>query len=110
VGKNIMYDSHCFKESKPYLKELGVEIIERPSKIQSTNNAKEPIHRWAPYIQGFSASFVKDTLFRYRDVYSGNSEGFRVHDPFAGCGTVLVEAKRNGVSSSGTELNPLLQA
>jgi len=30
-------------------------------------------------------------------------------DPFAGCGTVLVQAKLNGYESLGTELNPLLQ-
>lgn len=92
-------------DSIPYLQELGVEIQEKTQPIQFSPNINEHIHRWAPYVQGFSASFVQAVL----DQYKGDYKQPVVLDPFAGCGTVLVQAKINGYKSFGTELNPLLQ-
>jgi DNA modification methylase len=73
--------------------------------MQFTPNFGEHVHRWAPYIQGFSASFVQSVFDQYKKDY----ESPVVLDPFAGCGTVLVQSKLNGHESVGTELNPLLQ-
>ncbi|TET21962.1 MAG: hypothetical protein E3J71_07985 [Candidatus Stahlbacteria bacterium] len=92
-------------DSIPYLQELGVEIQEKSQPIQFSPNINEHIHRWAPYVQGFSASFVQTVL----DQYKGEYKRPVVLDPFAGCGTVLVQTKINGYKSFGTELNPLLQ-
>lgn len=92
-------------DSLPYLKELNVTIIENTQPIQFTPNINEHIHRWAPYVQGFSALFVQTILDQYKKVYRHPV----ILDPFAGCGTVLVQAKLNGYRSIGTELNPLLQ-
>lgn len=94
----------CVADSRRYLEELGIDIVESRRPIQFTPNFYEPVHRWAPYIQGFSASFVQSVLDRYRLDYPKP----RVLDPFAGCGTVLVNAKLNGYDSFGVELNPLL--
>ena len=93
-------------DSTPYLKELGVEIFEKKQPIQFTPNINEHIHRWTPYVQGFSASFVQSILDTYKEEYNNKPI---ILDPFAGCGTVLVQAKLNGYESIGTELNPLLQ-
>jgi DNA modification methylase len=92
-------------DSLPYLQELNLEIIENTQPIQFTSNINEHIHRWAPYVQGFSAQFVQSLLDEYNKIYFNPT----VLDPFAGCGTVLVQAKLNGYKSVGTELNPLLQ-
>lgn len=92
-------------DAKPYLKELGIEIVEKRQPIQFTSNFGERVHRWAPYIQGFSAAFVQSILERYEEDYSSPL----ILDPFAGCGTVLVQSKLNSYKSIGTELNPLLQ-
>lgn len=92
-------------DSKPYLRELGVEIVENHQPIQFTSNFDEHVHRWAPYVQGFSAAFVQSMLERYEKDYSLPV----ILDPFAGCGTVLVQSKLNSYKSIGTELNPLLQ-
>ena len=92
-------------DSLPYLRELNVKIIENAQPIQFTPNINEHIHRWAPYVQGFSALFVQTILDQYRKAYRNPV----ILDPFAGCGTVLVQAKLNGYKSVGTELNPLLQ-
>lgn len=93
------------RDSTTYLKDLGIEISENRRSIQFTPNINEHIHRWAPYVQGFSASFVQSIFEDYKNDYNEPV----ILDPFAGCGTVLVQAKLNGYRSFGTELNPLLQ-
>ena len=55
-----------------------------------------PVHRWFRYREGFSPTIL-DKLNGHR----------RVFDPFCGCGTTLIEAKRRGVSAVGTDVNPL---
>lgn len=64
------------------------------------SNKEAPVHRWIPWIAGFSADFVQDAI----DTYLA-SEG-TVLDPFAGVGTTLVEALRAGHSAVGFEINP----
>lgn len=105
ILKSPKRDGSCYVDSAPYLRELGVEIIENGQPIQFTSNINEHIHRWAPYVQGFSAIFVQNLFEKYKKDYQKPV----VLDPFAGCGTVLVQAKLNGYNSAGTELNPLLQ-
>ena len=95
----------CQDDSLPYLHELGVQITEKRQAIQFTTNVNECVHRWAPYVQGFSASFVQSVFERYSQEYSSP----KILDPFAGCGTVPVQAKIDGYESFGVELNPLLQ-
>ena len=92
-------------DSVPYLEDLGVGITEKRQAIQFTSNANECVHRWAPYVQGFSASFVQSVFERCSEVFTA----CKILDPFAGCGTVLVQAKIGGYESFGVELNPLLQ-
>ncbi len=94
----------CDEDSAPYLRELGLEIKDKKQPIQFTRNFSEHVHGWAAYVQGFSAEFVQATLDQYKDQY----EKIQVLDPFAGCGTVIVQSKFSGYPSFGTELNPLL--
>lgn len=89
----------------PYLEELGIKIQKEEQPIKFAENINEHIHRWAPYVQGFSATFVQSQFEQYAREYHQPI----VLDPFAGCGTVLVQAKLNGYKAYGTELNPLLQ-
>ena len=105
ILKSPKKNGSCSVDSAPYLRELGIEIVENGQPIQFTSNINEHIHRWAPYVQGFSAVFVQSIFDRYKREYHHPV----VLDPFAGCGTVLVQAKLNGYKSIGTELNPLLQ-
>ena len=64
------------------------------------NNKTQPIHRWVPWIAGFSSSFVKDVLNKYLE-----DQG-TVLDPFCGVGTTLVEALLCGHNAIGFEINP----
>ena len=63
-------------------------------------NREAPVHRWVPWIAGFSRQFVQDALARHLP------EPGVVLDPFAGVGTTLVEADLAGHAAVGFEINP----
>ena len=63
-------------------------------------NKSLPVHRWVPWIAGFSREFVAGALSRYLDRPS------TVIDPFCGVGTTLVEAMLAGHRAVGFEINP----
>ena len=65
-------------------------------------NRETPVHRWVPWIAGFSRQFVQDALTRH---LPGPEAGV-VLDPFAGVGTTLVEADLAGHAAVGFEINP----
>ncbi len=81
--------------------ENGVVLGRYEGPITFSDNTVAPVHRWWPYVQGFSADFVAGVL---QD--EGLSPGSTVLDPFAGSGTTLVEARRAGHRPWGTELLP----
>jgi len=105
IANSPKKSGNCDYDSKKYLQELQIEILPNKQPIQFTSNINERVHGWAPYVQGFSASFVQSVLDQYKKDYDNNPI---VLDPFSGCGTVLVQTKLNGFQSCGTELNPLL--
>lgn len=105
VQRSPNHNGSSANDSLPYIEELGVSILENPQPIQFFRNLNEPIHRWSPYVQGFSSQFVQRMIDRYAHYYNKPL----ILDPFAGSGTVLVQAKLNGFASLGVELNPLLQ-
>jgi len=67
-----------------------------------SENRGKGVHRWTPWIAGFSGAFVGGVLERE----SPNGESLRVLDPFAGVGTTLVEAVAGGHDAVGFEINP----
>ncbi len=69
-----------------------------------SENKSQPLHRWVPWIAGFSAQFVQDcfeTFVRHRKELTP-----LILDPFAGVGTTLVQALLNGYDAVGFEINP----
>ncbi len=79
----------------------GVALGTYRGPITFTDTQDRPIHRWWPYVQGYSAEFVRGVL-ESADL----PEGAGVLDPFAGSGTTLVEARRHGYRAFGVELLP----
>ena len=63
-------------------------------------NKSKPIHRWVPWIAGFSSEFVKNIIDQHL------LEKGIVLDPFSGVGTTLVEAALAGHDVIGFEINP----
>ncbi len=104
IARSRKKNGTSLEDSRPYLEELGIEIRENRQSIQFLPNTNEPVHRWSPYVQGFSAKFVQREIDKHRKEYISPV----VLDPFAGSGTVPVQTKLNGLVFHGIELNPLL--
>ena len=85
--------------------EDAVEPSSRP-KTSSTfsDNLALPVHRWFRYSAGFSALWARETIQAALD----GKKRLHVLDPFAGSGTVLVEAERAKVPSIGVESHPFV--
>ena len=64
--------------------------------VNFVESGTRPIHRWFRYREGFSPTIL--------DKIEGHQ---RIFDPFCGCGTTLIEAKKTGVNAVGSEVNPL---
>lgn len=62
-----------------------------------------PVHRWVPWIAGFSAQFVEDCINEY---LPHETAGAWLLDPFAGVGTTLIEGFVHGLNVVGFEINP----
>jgi DNA modification methylase len=88
--------------SKRFERDCGISIGLREGPIQFSPNEERPVHRWWPYVQGFSASFVEEVLRRYRI-----GPGATVLDPFCGSGTVPVVARLRGAQGIGTDRMPI---
>jgi hypothetical protein len=70
-----------------------------------SENRTQPLHRWVPWIAGFSAQFVQDCFETFlKDRRKKPTP--RVLDPFAGVGTTLVQALLNRFDCIGFEINP----
>jgi hypothetical protein len=65
-------------------------------------NKHLPVHRWVPWIAGFSAGFVDDVI----STYIGPKSKETVLDPFCGVGTTLLQAILRGHKAIGFEINP----
>ena len=67
-------------------------------------NRSAPVHRWVPWIAGFSAQFVEDVFSECLPARPLRRP--LILDPFAGVGTTVVQAMLNRYHSVGFEINP----
>jgi hypothetical protein len=70
-----------------------------------SENKTQPLHRWVPWIAGFSAQFVQDCFETFLKDRRKKSILCTL-DPFAGVGTTLVQALLNGLNCISFEINP----
>lgn len=66
------------------------------------DNMSSPVHNWYKFTAGFSYKFVDIIL----EDYAGRN--ITVFEPFAGCGTTLVECQKLGFRSVGNESQELM--
>lgn len=66
-------------------------------------NHIESIHRWYPYIEGFSSTFVRNLICKW----GANAKS--VYDPFAGTGTTMTVGAMMGLRSFYSEINPFMR-
>ena len=67
-------------------------------------NKQSSVHRWVPWIAGFSAGFVADAFRQY--LPDPERRDVTVLEPFSGVGTTLVEGLLHGYNVVGFEINP----
>lgn len=66
-------------------------------------NYIESVHRWYPYLEGFSSTFVQRMLDEF------GSPNCRVYDPFAGSGTTITVSSYNEMVPFYCEINPFMR-
>lgn len=64
------------------------------------DNFKSPVHNWYKFTAGFSYKFVDEIIAKEKLKNNGRA---KIFDPFAGCGTTLVSAQKQGVKAIGNE-------
>lgn len=73
------------------------------SDAAAAENKSLALHRWVPWIAGYSADFVRDALDAY--LPARLRQGALVLDPFAGVATTLIEALKAGCDAVGYDVN-----
>ncbi len=66
-----------------------------------TDNKSRPIHRWYPFVEGYSSALVERALREH-------GVAREVFDPFGGSGTTALTTSALGIACSYTEVNPYL--
>lgn len=69
-------------------------------------NKSEPIHRWYPYVEGYSSCLIAEELKKFL-VLKPKIE--TIYDPFCGTGTTSLVASTYGIESFYSESNPFMQ-
>ncbi len=80
-------------DSRPSSRDVGVNFRE---------SRRQGVHGWYPYVEGFSATYVRDVLLRFRPLPRS------VYDPFGGAGTISLSASLLGIRSFYSEINPFM--
>ena len=70
--------------------------------MQFNKNKKEPIHRWYPFVEGYSKEFIKSIIEEV------NKEDLMCLEPFSGSGTTSLELQQNNIPCYSFEINPLM--
>lgn len=81
---------------------LSGKEVSYVSPVNFTESMSLPRHRWFPYKEGFSPSFVAGFLNKHVSRASGI-----VLDPFSGVGTTPIVAAQNKYQAVGFDVNPL---
>lgn len=70
--------------------------------MQFNKNKMEPIHRWYPFVEGYSKEFIQSIINEQ------NSEVDLCVEPFSGSGTTALELQNMGVKCISFEINPFM--
>jgi DNA modification methylase len=81
---------------------LGAPTVHGLSGTFSPNRDVD-LHRWYPYLEGFSEGFVRALLDEF------GREAAVVHDPFAGTGTTPLVSAARGLRATYCEINPFMR-
>ena len=80
-----------------------VDYFEEYGRIMQFNkNKKEPIHRWYPFVEGYSKDFITSIINEMSDRPEVCLE------PFSGSGTTALELQKMGIICHSFEVNPFM--
>lgn len=71
--------------------------------MQFNKNKQEPIHRWYPFVEGYSKEFIKSII--------DENQNRKINcclEPFSGSGTTALELQNLGIKCYSFEVNPLM--
>jgi DNA modification methylase len=63
------------------------------------DNLRSPVHNWYKFTAGFSYQFVDEIIAKEKLIKNVSA----VYEPFAGCGTTLVQSQKSGIYAYGNE-------
>jgi len=84
----------------PTVEEAGTNH-KRPA-LNQVRDADSAAHAWYRFVLSFPPHLVQDYLQKF-----GMTQQQQVLDPFSGTGTTVVECRKLGIPSFGTEANPM---
>lgn len=70
--------------------------------MQFNKNKMEPIHRWYPFVEGYSREFIQSIVAEQTEPVECCLE------PFSGSGTTAVELQKLGIKCISFEVNPFM--
>lgn len=70
--------------------------------LNKIREADRAVHRWYRFVLSFPPHLVQDYIHQFK-----LNSRHQLLDPFCGTGTTVVEAKKLGIPSIGTEANPM---
>lgn len=70
--------------------------------MQFNKNKKEPIHRWYPFVEGYSREFIESIIKEMPQ------KELVCLEPFSGSGTTALELQNNNIPCYAFEVNPLM--
>ncbi len=79
------------------------DVVFEPIQTTFKGGQAEPLHRWYPFLEGYSPRFVEEIVRQLAP------HAARILDPFSGTGTTPLTIARLGRQAFYCELNPLLQ-
>lgn len=85
-----------------YLVRILSSNVSYVSPVNFVESMRRPRHRWFPYKEGFSPTFVQGFIAEFSKQIPGV-----VLDPFSGVGTTCLEASKLGMKSIGFDVSPM---
>lgn len=80
-----------------------VDYFDRYGRIMQFNKNKlEPVHRWYPFVEGYSKDFIKSIIDEFEN------KNLVCLEPFSGSGTTALELQNMGIKCISFEVNPLM--
>lgn len=72
------------------------------SPVNFVESMRRPRHRWFPYKEGFSPTFVQGFIAEFTNANAG-----LIFDPFSGVGTTCLVGSKLGFNSIGLDVSPM---